>query len=817
MADSNPGQQGGAPTADTAATDLGRSSLIGRVIGGDFQVRREIGRGGMGTVYEAWQLSLDRKVALKALTQALGLTGSAVVRFQREAQAAAKLHHANIVQIYAQGEQDGVYFYAMEFVEGRNLHDIIEERRGNGHRKDLGLTETKLILGSDSGASLSPSGLDETVVLPSRATAADDSRAEAPPAPLSESTVEYFDHIATHMAAVADALEYAHSEGVIHRDIKPHNFIFGKDGRMYVTDFGLARVLAQPGVTTTGEFVGSPLYMSPEQITGGQTPVDHRTDIYSLGATMYEWLTGSPPYPGETREQVISKILSAEPAAPRAINPAIPMDLETVCLKAINRDSSARYQSAGAMADDLRAFLRRGRIRARREGPLKRASKSIARNRGSYIAGALAVLVAVSALIASLTMRHSFERERAEQTQHLAEVQGTVEQLQSERDALKEEVEQKQQFLADIEALGQRGRNPLEYFPQLGQWLSESAEAATAAPNPEKPPEPAAIVALDAPPIMADEDRKVIALLVTDLAEPLRRAADAAPPVDELDGAEAEAERYYRQALRAEDPDVALGLVEKALEHNGLHFDALYLRTILRAVKGEFEHVGPDAKQTLLSFESESPAGHIMSGLGRLCTGEPVASITDFDQALELGPRRPAYVLMFRGLAKLFAGDFEASRTDLDRAVELEPENASLLVGLGLYEALRGNFIQAQDTFEDAVEIAPEHVAAQLERGRIRNRVQRQLEQYSAVLESDPDNAVAWERRGDAHALLGDLARAESDYAKAYEVYDSKPARLFAKRGLCKLNQESAGTGSRDVPDPRQPTSFPDWLRPVIP
>jgi tetratricopeptide (TPR) repeat protein len=322
---------------------------------------------------------------------------------------------------------------------------------------------------------------------------------------------------------------------------------------------------------------------------------------------------------------------------------------------------------------------------------------------------------------------------------------------------------------------------------------------------------------------MTDEDREVIALLVSDLAEPLRRAAAAAPPVDELDGAEAEAERYYRQALSATDPDAALGLVETALEHNGVHFNALYLRTILRAVKGEFKHVGPDANQTLLSFGSELPAGYIMRGVGRLCTGEPGASVSDFDQALELDPERPAYVLMFRGLAKLFSGDFEASRRDFERALELEPENASLRVGLGLYEALRGNFIQAQDTFDKAVAIAPEHAAARLERGRIRERVRRQLEQYSAVLESDPGNAVAWERRGDAHALLGDLARAESDYARAYEAYESKPARLFAKRGLCKLNREQMdegrpGTGSRELSDtPGQPTSFPDWLRPVIP
>src|SRR5262249_44008104 len=160
----------------------------------------------------------------------------------------------------------------------------------------------------------------------------------------------YFDTVAKMVAEVADALDYAHRQSVIHRDIKPSNLLLSPDGHLSINDFGLARLLEEPGMTVTGEFVGTPAYMSPEQITAGRVPVDLRTDIYSLGATLYELLTLQPPFAGKGRDQLLAQVLHKEPKAPRRVNRKVPVDLETICLKAMDKGPDRRYQTAGELA-----------------------------------------------------------------------------------------------------------------------------------------------------------------------------------------------------------------------------------------------------------------------------------------------------------------------------------------------------------------------------------------------------------------------------------------------------------------------------------
>jgi serine/threonine protein kinase len=362
---------------------------------GDFDLLRQIGRGGMGTVYEARQRSLNRRVALKVLNGGLGLSGRAVQRFRREAEAAARLHHTNIVPVYTTGEADGAHFYAMELVDGPSLDQVLARLRPRPRPAEEGAPA-----GSDAS---SPPGPGETVAYSSDASArlAGGQEPLPAPAPASSSTLDsrtgggYFDTVARMTAEVAEALDYAHGNAVIHRDIKPSNLLLSPDGRLSLNDFGLARVLEQPGITMTGEFVGTPMYMSPEQIAAGRAPLDHRTDIYSLGATLYELLTLQPPFSGERRDQVIAQILHKEPRPPRRINKRVPVDLETICLKALEKDPERRYQTAGAMAEDLRRYLDRYAIAARRTGPVGRLVKWSRRN--PYLAAAtVAVVLAVS-------------------------------------------------------------------------------------------------------------------------------------------------------------------------------------------------------------------------------------------------------------------------------------------------------------------------------------------------------------------------------------------------------------------------------------
>ena len=384
---------------------------------GDFELIRELGRGGMGVVYEARQVSLNRKVALKVLKVGLGLTTQAVTRFQREAAAAAKLHHTNIVPIYATGEDGDHHFYAMELIEGPGLDQVIrrlrEERENPAAAEGTKLktSNSKLQVpsskhqtpGSKSKSGSSDHASGSAGVSPAQselagrmpalpgpneenlaATEIADSKSQIPSSKsqtVGESTTSlesgsgYFDSVARMLAEVADALDHAHKEGVIHRDIKPSNLMLSNQGRLHLTDFGLARVLEEPGMTVTGDFMGSPLYMSPEQIAAGRAPLDHRTDIYSLGATLYQMLTLQTPFLGERRDQIIGQIVHKEPKPPRSVERKVPPDLETICLKAMDKDPDRRYQTGGAMAEDLRRFVNRFAIEAKRANPVQRVIK----------------------------------------------------------------------------------------------------------------------------------------------------------------------------------------------------------------------------------------------------------------------------------------------------------------------------------------------------------------------------------------------------------------------------------------------------------
>jgi tetratricopeptide (TPR) repeat protein len=339
---------------------------------GEFAITRELGRGGMGVVYEAVQTSLGRRVALKVLGPGLGLTPRAVERFHREAAAAAKLHHTNIVPVYATGADNGTHFYAMELIDGPSLDAVIRQMR----------------TGAAHPAAADPPGGGHT-----NAYVAPDPLA-APPssAPSGGSSADRFDRIAGMIADVADALHHAHQNGVTHRDIKPSNLMLSSDGRLSVTDFGLARILEQPGVTATGEFVGTPAYMSPEQITAGRVTVDHRTDIYSLGATLYELLTLRPPFAADGRDKLLAMVIQKEPPPPRSLGAKIPRDLETICLKCLEKDPDRRYPNGKELADDLRRYVNRFAILAKRTGPLGKLRKWAARNPALSMAGLLALL-----------------------------------------------------------------------------------------------------------------------------------------------------------------------------------------------------------------------------------------------------------------------------------------------------------------------------------------------------------------------------------------------------------------------------------------
>ncbi|HVJ82905.1 MAG TPA: serine/threonine-protein kinase [Planctomycetia bacterium] len=397
---------------------------------GDFRLLREVGRGGMGVVYEARQISLDRRVALKVLPFAAEFDSRQLQRFKNEAHAAALLQHPHIVPVHAVGCEGGVHFYAMQFIDGASVADIIRARRSAG---------------ADPEAARSPDSTgsgrrgDPTVAIPSR-------RPPPPVDPLSppEPTLlssarpvrtlfgsERFREIARLGSQAADALEHAHRLGVIHRDVKPANLLVDPSGKLWVADFGVALLQRAEGMTSTGELVGTLRYMSPEQASGDRGLIDHRADVYSLGATLYELLTLLPPFPAREPAQLLRQIEEEEPRPPRQIDAAIPSDLETIVLKTLAKSADERYLTAADLADDLRRFLADQPVRAARPGLADRAAKWARRHRNAVLfAAALLLLVTVGSLVAALLVG----RAHYVATTALADLKVKTEEAESERE-----------------------------------------------------------------------------------------------------------------------------------------------------------------------------------------------------------------------------------------------------------------------------------------------------------------------------------------------------------------------------------------------
>jgi serine/threonine protein kinase len=338
---------------------------------GDFRLIREVGRGGMGVVYEAEQISLGRRVALKVLPFAATMDPRHLQRFQNEARAAASLEHPHIVPVYGVGCERGVHYYAMKFIDGQSLAEVIDELRIAKETHHKGTKDTKK--NQDTAAS----SLCSLCLCGSN---------------------DFYKTIAELGIHAAEALEHAHSLGIVHRDIKPANVMIDGNGSLWITDFGLARTAADAGLTMTGDVLGTLRYMSPEQALAKHGLVDHRTDVYSLGVTLYELLTGKPAVEGKDREEILSRLTLEESQPPRSFDASIPRDLETIVLKAMAKTPSERYATARELADDLRRHLDSQPNRARRASLSQRFTKWSRRHRHFVTATFLVVFLAAIGL-----------------------------------------------------------------------------------------------------------------------------------------------------------------------------------------------------------------------------------------------------------------------------------------------------------------------------------------------------------------------------------------------------------------------------------
>jgi serine/threonine protein kinase/WD40 repeat protein/Tfp pilus assembly protein PilF len=369
---------------------------------GDYRVLREVGRGGMGVVYEAEQVSLGRHVALKVLPGQALLDPTHLERFRREAKAAAKLHHTNIVPVYGVGEADGVHFYAMQFIRGEGLDRVLNDLRRLRHEPSAvsqGSMAANLLTGhfaavaEDKAPPDAPSGQAAPDLRP--VTTSSSSLSGGP------AHAEFHRSAARLVLQVAEALAYAHRQGVLHRDVKPSNLLLDAQGAVWVTDFGLAKAEGTDELTHTGDIVGTVRFMAPERFEGRSLP---QSDLYALGLTLYEMLTLRPAFDDTNKAKLIEKVLHEPPVPPRKIDAHVPRDLETVVLKCLAKDPRERYTNAEALAEDLRRFLADRPVKARRASNAERLWRWCRRNPAvaSLTAVALVLLVAV-AVVASVS------------------------------------------------------------------------------------------------------------------------------------------------------------------------------------------------------------------------------------------------------------------------------------------------------------------------------------------------------------------------------------------------------------------------------
>src|SRR5437879_5074785 len=317
-----------------------RAARLGKMLGdfGDYELLEEIGRGGQGVVYRARQKSLNRTVALKVIGLGHWATEAHLKRFRREAEAAASLEHPCIVPIYEVGERDGSCYFSMKFIEGGHLDELVR-------------------------------------------------REPMPPRRAAEL-----------IAKVASTVHYAHEHRILHRDIKPGNILLDAKGEPHLTDFGLARLVeTESSVTHTLDVLGTPSYMAPEQAVGNKAAISSVTDVYGLGAVLYQLLTGQPPFAGGTTYETIRLLLNTEPRPPRLLNPKIDRDLSTICLKCLEKDPKRRYSSALALAEDLERWLKHEPIQARHTGVFARGGKWVRRNPTSALLVASLVGLAAAA------------------------------------------------------------------------------------------------------------------------------------------------------------------------------------------------------------------------------------------------------------------------------------------------------------------------------------------------------------------------------------------------------------------------------------
>ncbi len=790
-------QPGELPTRAGGARVAGPPSLESGGVFGRYRLTRSLGAGGMGVVWQAWDEELQRTVALKMMREGEWGGPDSGARFEREARLAARLRHPGVVRVHDVGALQGRRYLTMDFIEGRTLDAVLAEGR-QARVADPACT---------------PARLRQEVAL---------------------------------LADAVEAVAYAHEQGVIHRDLKPANVMVDRDGRAVVMDFGLAKeVLLEPEegdgagrarMTQTGQVLGTPAYMSPEQAAGDAAAVGPRSDVWALGVILYEILTGNLPFEGRQTWDVFRAIEREEPSAPRSVRPGLPVDLEAVCLRALEKESGRRYAGVRELGEELRRWLRGEPVLARSPSAALRLWRWLVRWRAVAIPAAAAVLVALTFGSYVLGTRMATARLKAAWLREGLEHQAAGRMLKALQAF--ERASGIDPGDANLRRLREEASARLAAERERMESETRAARAREAA---------AAVYHLAAVELhrlrlrsyrrdwrLTDRERAEYERLARSCAEEMERSGESPDGwwvvgrVRQVSGDGPAALEAYDRGL-ALDPAHGPCLLEKArlwIERSVLE------RFTSRAASTRLQRARERVDAALALVDSAVKGGRtgemdldLARGwalvVGKADAREYCAAMLDKWEGRDLAEefllirglahpeglegdagaaleRRPGFAdaLFWRGVGRMTRGDFDGALEDLKRALEIDPLRPDAwFVQANLLQE-RGDSEGSLDALERAISLNPRHVESLLNRGRLRLLARSPVEaiaDLNRALELEPSLVAPRLTLAVARYEQGDFEAAEAELARAMRVDPSDPAP-WVQRGVMRLRRgEDAG------------------------
>jgi eukaryotic-like serine/threonine-protein kinase len=735
------------------------AELLGEL--GDYELLEEIGRGGQGVVFRARQKSLNRTVALKVISLGQWASEAHLKRFRREAEAAASLDEAGIVPIYEVGERDGSCYFSMRFVEGGQLDEVIRR---------------------------APMSIRQAAEL---------------------------------IAKVARTVHYAHEHGILHRDIKPGNIRLDQKGEPHLTDFGLARLVeSESTVTRTLEVLGTPSYMAPEQAAGNNAQLTSATDVYGLGAVLYQLLTDHPPFAGGTTYETIKLLLDTEARQPRLLNPKVDRDLSTICLKCLEKDPQRRYQSALALAEDLEHWLRHEPIRAKRSGVFTHARKWARRNPST------AVLVTLLVTLAAGLSLIVWNRQSAVPIPKSIAVL-PFENLSDDPDnayfaeGIQEEILTRLASIADLKVISRTSTQQYQSEPNnLGQIAKQLGVANILEGSVQKAADRVRVTvkliqAQTDSHLWADTyDRKLtdIFSVESDIA---KTVADTL--LAKLTGNEAAMlyarptensaahdlylkGRFFWNKRTSADMKTALGYFEQAVNadpnyavaYAGMADCYLLLPLYGGGVPTEMYPKAVAMARKAISLDASLAEPHASLGLVHaLFDFDFPASVREFEEAIRLNPNYATAHHWFGDSVLPALGQFDRANAEAKRALELDPLSIVNNIDAGTVFWITGRYQEAVAQFRKALEMAPRNYTARWQLGQALECIgdlPGAIAQYEKSTELDDDPlplgllAAASAKAGDRAAALAILNRLE-EIAKDRYVPDYSFALTYLALG----------------------------------